>query len=470
MLFSSVTFLYLFLPSVLFFYFIIFYRSRMWKNIFLFFASLFFYAWGEPKFVLVMGVSIIANWFFGKCIDRNRSRKKITRVILIADIVFNIAILYIFKYLSFTSYICFRLTGNYLNIPKIALPIGISFFTFQAISYVIDVYRGEAEAQNNAFRVGLYISFFPQLIAGPIVRYKTIADDIQNRRETLEDFTEGFLRFIIGLSKKVLLANNFALLADGAFDCAAASIPLSVGYAWLGAIAYTFQIFYDFSGYSDMAIGLGSMFGFHFQENFYYPYISTSISEFWRRWHISLGTWFRDYLYIPLGGSKNGLSKTIRNLFIVWLLTGLWHGASMTFVVWGLMYFVLIATEKLTAFENRKIFPVVCWIYTMFFVILGWVIFRASSLKIALFYLRSLFGLNGNSLIDGLFQGYFTQNLSLLAIGAIFSIPIIPILREKTRNSLFWNVLRTGMMILLFALSIASLISDSYNPFIYFQF
>ena len=336
MLFSSTKFLYLFLPAVLFFYFVVFRKSRCLQNIFLLFASLFFYACGEPKFVLVMIVSIIANWFLGLMIDKKRDNKKLRKFFLCLDIIFNLAILFIFKYLMFAGNVIEIISGTDLSVPEIALPIGISFFTFQAMSYVIDVYKCKNEVQKNILYVGLYISFFPQLIAGPIVRYETIADQIINRKETFNDVADGFVRFIIGLSKIVLLANSFSMIANQSFDTVNNGDSISVLFGWLGAIAYTLQIFFDFSGYSDMAVGLGRMFGFRFPENFDYPYISSSITEFWRRWHISLGTWFRDYLYFPLGGSRCSKARNILNLFIVWFLTGLWHGADFTFIVWGL--------------------------------------------------------------------------------------------------------------------------------------
>ena len=301
MLFSSTIFIYLFLPLVLFFNFIVFKKSRLLQNINLLFASLFFYAWGEPKYVFLMIGSIIVNWFFGLMVSKKRDSHKLCRLFIVLDVMFNLGVLFVFKYLTFTGNIIDSLFGVHLPIPNIALPIGISFFTFQAMSYVIDVYRQKGEVQTNILYVGLYISFFPQLIAGPIVRYETIADEIKNRKETLNDFFDGFARFVVGLSKKVLLANCFAILADNAFDASKNGDNISVMFGWLGALAYTLQIFFDFCGYSDMAIGLGRMFGFHFLENFDYPYISTSITEFWRRWHMSLGTWFRDYLYIPLG-------------------------------------------------------------------------------------------------------------------------------------------------------------------------
>ena len=304
MLFSSTTFLYLFFPIVIIIYYTILRTSRLLQNVFLLGASLAFYAWGEPKFVFVLMVSISVNWLLGLIIDKNRENKTAAKLIVGIDIAFNLGLLFVFKYLTYTGSLLQSIAGIDLHVPKITLPIGISFFTFQAMSYVIDVYRQTGEVQTNLLYVGLYISFFPQLIAGPIVRYETIADEIKNRKESLTDFFDGFARFVVGLSKKVLLANSFAILADRVFDAARAGDSISVLFGWLGAVAYSFQIFYDFSGYSDMAIGMGRMFGFHFLENFNYPYISTSITGFWRRWHISLGTWFRDYLYIPLGGSR----------------------------------------------------------------------------------------------------------------------------------------------------------------------
>ena len=472
MLFSSTTFLYLFLPTVIFFNFVVFRKSRLLQNIFLLFASLFFYAWGEPVFVLVMIASIIVNWLLGLCISKKRENKIVSYFIIVFDLVFNLGLLYVFKYLAFTCRVIGDLFNAQLPIPEIALPIGISFFTFQAMSYVLDVYRRKGEVQKNILYVGLYISFFPQLIAGPIVRYETIADQIKNRRETLDDFFDGFARFVMGLSKKVLLANSFAVLADHSFAAVESGESISVMFGWLGAVGYTLQIFFDFSGYSDMAIGLGRMFGFHFLENFDYPYISKSITEFWRRWHISLGTWFRDYLYIPLGGSRCGKARNILNLFIVWSLTGLWHGANFTFIVWGLMFFVLLVIEKLTGLHKKsgKALNVFKWLYTILFVVLGWVLFRANSLSDAFVYIRSMFGLAGNVFADGMFTGWFTQNIILLVIGAVLCTPLFRYLSNKTKSSNVIGFVKASGLICLFVLSVASLVSNSYNPFIYFNF
>ena len=470
MLFSSSVFIYLFLPITLFGYFVVFRKSRKCQNIFLLFVSLFFYAWGEPKFVLIMLLSIFMNWLFGVLV--NKENKKIGKIIVGCTVVFNLAILFVFKYLMFSMEVVTEIFNINMKIPNIALPIGISFFTFQAMSYVIDVYRGCGQVQKNILNVGLYISFFPQLIAGPIVRYETIADQIENRRETLNDFADGFGRFIIGLSKKVLLANNFAVVADELFDSLAGGTGISVASAWLGAICYTLQIFFDFSGYSDMAIGLGKMFGFHFLENFNYPYISKSVSEFWRRWHISLGTWFRDYVYIPLGGSRVNKPRLVFNLFVVWFLTGVWHGANWTFITWGLMYFVLLAIEKLTVFgkllEKAKVFN---WIYTILFVVCGWVLFRANSITDAFIYLKSMFGISSNAFCDETFKQFFLQIFVYLVCGILFSFPFIAKVSKKIKKySLFYDVTYIIVMIVLLVASVSNIVSDSYNPFIYFNF
>ena len=472
MLFSSTTFIYLFLPAVLLGYYVLFRWSRNLQNIFLLIASLLFYAWGEPKFVLIMMASILLNWLLGLLVNRFKKNKPLCKGLVAVDVVLNLSLLFVFKYLGFTCRTVNSLLGAGWNIPSIALPIGISFFTFQAMSYVIDVYREKGAVQKNLLCVGLYIAFFPQLIAGPIVRYETVADEILHRKETADDFFDGFARFVVGLAKKVLLSNTFAFLADQAFNSAVTGEVLSVGFSWLGALAYTLQIFFDFGGYSDMAIGLGRMFGFHFLENFNYPYISTSITEFWRRWHMSLGTWFRDYVYIPLGGSRVSKPRQIFNLFVVWFLTGVWHGANFTFILWGLMYFVLLVIEKFTGWYKTKgkFLTVVKWFYTIIFVILGWVLFRAETVADALHYLRSMFGLGGASLIDGMFTGYLKQNLVLLVVGIILCTPIIPALKRKYGSTLIWNILSVVGLTFLFLLSVASLVSSSYNPFIYFNF
>ena len=396
------------------------------------------------------------------------------RLIIALTVIANLSILFIYKYLNFTAGIIENLTGADFGIPQIALPIGISFFTFQAMSYVLDVYRDKGAVQKNILNVGLYISFFPQLIAGPIVRYETVAEEILNRKETLDDFFNGFARFIYGFAKKVLLSNNFALVADMAFDSARDGNELSVAFSWLGAIAYTLQIFFDFGGYSDMAIGLGRMFGFHFLENFNYPYISRSITEFWRRWHMSLGTWFRDYVYFPLGGSRVNKPRLILNLFTVWFLTGLWHGANWTFIVWGLMYFVLLVIEKLTGFyqKDKTIFSkILLSIYTLFFVIMGWVVFRAESMTDAINYIQTMFGFGASSFVDPLFLQCLQQLSVWLVIGIVLSTPIVPYLKKKLpQNNIVLDILYIVFMVVIFVIATSSIVSSSYNPFIYFNF
>ena len=445
------------------------------QNVFLLLASLGFYAWGEPWFVLIMLASIVGNWIFGMLVDKARTSKAKSRAVILIMLAFNIAIIFVFKYLMFTLKTINAIAGTDISVPQIALPIGISFFTFQAISYVIDVYREKGEMQKNLLNVGLYIAFFPQLIAGPIVRYETISDQIMGRRESYEDFSRGVCRFIVGLSKKVLLANNFAVVADQSFAFSAAD-NCSVAFAWLGAIAYTLQIYFDFSGYSDMAIGLGAMFGFHFPENFNYPYISKSVAEFWRRWHISLGSWFRDYVYFPLGGSRvKSKARLVFNLFIVWLLTGIWHGANFTFIAWGLIYFVLISLEKLTNFEKRSVNSAVRYIYTMFFVVIGWVFFRADSIVEGIGVVGKMFGAGASGLTDANFTVFMKENIWYFIFGIVFSTPIAKKLgeyvSEKTGGSnpliavLYSVCLTAGMLV-----SLSYLIKGAYNPFIYFNF
>lgn len=465
MLFSSTIFLFLFLPAVLFCYYVLFKKSRLLQNILLTAASLLFYAWGEPKFVFVMIGSILANWFFALLIDKNRGSKTVSRLFIVLTLCVNFGIMFIFKYLMFTLENVNSLFGTSIAVPQIVLPIGISFFTFQAVSYVIDVYRKDGELQKNPLNVALYISFFPQLIAGPIVRYQTVADQIKHRKESFSDFSQGVCRFIIGLSKKLLLANVMAIIADQTFGSGANSVVT----AWVGALAYTFQIYFDFSGYSDMAIGLGKMFGFHFLENFDYPYISSSITEFWRRWHISLGTWFRDYVYFPMGGSRvKSKGRLVFNLFVVWLLTGIWHGANWTFIVWGLMYFLLLALEKMTGFAKKL--GRFSHIYTMLFVILGWVIFRAESLGEAITYIGNMFGVGGAGFFDDTAYFLLAENRFALVFAAIFSLPVTKWLHSKFDGKKIAAVVYPVAILSLLVISVTYLVKGGYNPFIYFNF
>ena len=469
MLFSSSVFLFFFLPAVLLVYFLL---PRKWlpvKNVFLLLASLLFYAWGEPKFVLVMLLSIGANYLFGLLVDKYRDKKPAARLVLVLMLVFNLSVIFINKYLMFFLTNLNALFSLQLAVPDIPLPIGISFFTFQSISYVLDIYRQKGEVQKNPLNVGLYISFFPQLIAGPIVRYQTVAEQIKYRRETWEDFTRGACRFIRGLSKKVLLSNTLAVVADAAFGFQ----DPSVTFAWLGAIAYTLQIFFDFSGYSDMAIGMGWMFGFHFDENFNYPYISKSVSEFWRRWHISLGTWFRDYVYFPLGGSRvKSKGRLAFNLFVVWFLTGVWHGANWTFILWGLYFFVLLAAEKLTGFgkflERHK--PVGL-LYALLAALFGWVLFRAPDLSSALAYLGSMLGLSGAPFLSAQTALYLPENWLFFGAAILFCMPVGDWLKRKfpTLERIYGYVYPLCYMVL-FLLSVAYIVKGTYNPFIYFNF
>ncbi len=474
MLFSSTVFLFFFLPIVLFGYYVLFKKSRMLQNIFLLTSSLVFYAWGEPKFVLIMILSVVMNWLFGLLVDRFRDKKKKAYAVIAAAAVFNIGLLFIFKYLVFTLKNINALFSADIAVPDIALPIGISFFTFQAFSYVIDVYRGDGEMQKNPLNVGLYISFFPQLIAGPIVRYRTVADEIKNRKETLSDFTYGVTRFMTGFIKKAILANTMAVVADAAFD---STETLSVSFAWLGAIAYSFQIYYDFSGYSDMGIGLGRMFGFHFLENFDYPYKSCSITEFWRRWHISLGTWFRDYVYFTLGGSRvESKLRLVFNLFVVWMLTGIWHGANWTFILWGFMYFVLLTAEKLTGFAKKeKTIKPLRYIYTMLFVVLGWVLFRAKDLSSAFIYLKSMFALSGNDFLSENSVVYLKNYAVILIICAVFSLPFAKYVSKKysalgERAKTVSGVIYQIALFAAFLIAVSYIVKGTYNPFIYFNF
>ncbi len=442
----------------------------MGQNIMLLIASLIFYAWGEPKYVLIMIASIIDNYALGLLVDKVRHRKALSRLVIALTAVLNLSVLFIFKYLMFTVDNINSIAGLNLSVPNIALPIGISFFTFQAMSYVIDVYREKGEAQKNPLNVGLYISFFPQLIAGPIVRYETVAYQIKHRVETFDNFSTGVVRFIIGLAKKVLLANTMGVVADYSFDMP--NSELTVVMAWIGAIAYSLQIFFDFSGYSDMAIGLGKMFGFDFLENFDYPYISKSITEFWRRWHMSLGTWFRDYVYFPLGGSRvKSKVRLVFNLFVVWSLTGIWHGANWTFLCWGLMYFVLLVIEKLTGWEKK--YPdkmiVLRRIYTLFFVLMGWVLFRADSITEAWAYICTMFG-NGTLINDSTI--YYAMNYFVYFLIAILvSTPIFKnfSLKIKGTNPVAYVVSSVGLLALL-VVSVSYIVKGAYNPFIYFNF
>ena len=470
MVFSSILFITRFLPLVLAIYFIVPKRIR---NLVLFLSSILFYAWGEPVYILLMCFTITVDYVFGIIIDKQISadKKNKAKVSLVAAVAINLLLLGYFKYANFTIDTINSLTGAGIAAIKLALPIGISFYTFQSLSYVIDVYRGDTKVQKNILDFGTYVTLFPQLIAGPIVRYRTVAEEMQGRVENRADFARGISRFIFGLGKKVLLANNAGLLWDSVNTLTASE--MSVGSFWLGILAYTFQIYFDFSGYSDMAIGMGLMFGFHFDENFNYPYMAKSITEFWRRWHISLSTWFKEYVYIPLGGNRAGLAKQIRNIVIVWMLTGFWHGASWNFVAWGLYYGVILIFEKVFLLKIIEKMPkVVRHLYTMFLVIIGWVLFSFDSFKKGAEFIAGMFGLGGYSVINKEFIYLLLNNLVLLVVLAIASTDVPKRCIEKltAKNNAALKVLGIITLEVILGICVAYLVASTYNPFLYFRF
>ena len=476
MLFSSGIFLFWFLPITVAIYYLL--PHRILKNSWLFFVSIFFYGYGEPLFVLLMLSSIGFNYLMGLGIHCFQSSKKTQQFILWFMVIGNLSLFYVFKYLDFSIVNANALLGTSYPLRKITLPIGISFFTFQAMSYVLDIYRNPEEnpVQKNPFLVGLYVSLFPQLIAGPIVRYETVAKEMKERHETWSDFSEGTVRFLVGFLKKVLLANNMAIVADVAFSSPASDLGMS--FAWLGAICYTLQIYFDFSGYSDMAIGIGKIFGFHFLENFNYPYAATSITDFWRRWHISLSSWFRDYVYIPLGGNRVGKTRQFVNLFVVWLLTGIWHGANWTFILWGMYYFVWLSFEKFLLPKEwkqkleRSIFG---HLYVMVLVTIGWVIFRADTLSYAMEYLGAMFSFGTIGIVSGRSLFYVREYGLVFVMSIVASVPIFSSLEQwaESRNwklQLGYHSVVMVVISVLFYGAVVSIVKGSYNPFIYFNF
>jgi len=474
MLFTSNIFLFLFLPLTLAGYFLL---HKPYRNTFLLLMSLGFYAWGEPKFAIVMVSSILFNYACAMGIHYAGGRAALRKALLAFCIVANLGLLFVYKYLDFFISNVNRF-GLSIPLQKILLPIGISFFTFQAMSYVIDVYRGDVAVQKKPQHVGLYIAFFPQLVAGPIVRYKDIEAQIITREVTFDRFSAGVQRFLVGFIKKVLLANNLALIADAAF--ALPDAERSVAYAWTGAIAYSLQILFDFAGYSDMAIGLGKMFGFTFLENFNYPYISKSISEFWRRWHMSLGQWFRDYVYFPLGGSRvKSAARVVFNLFVVWLLTGIWHGASWNFITWGLLYFVLIALEKVTGYPDKFKSAAAKTAYrafTLLSVLLGWVLFRADGGAAALQYGLSMLGLAGNTISCGNMVMTLREYWPYLLFGLLCSTQLFKNAAARLSRSVSpvirvaYSVGSVAAYAFGFLWAVSFLILGAHNPFIYFNF
>lgn len=467
MLFSSIPFLYYFLPCVLFFYFI---APKRLKNSVLLLASLFFYFWGEPKYIFLMLISIFSGYLHGILIDHFRHTKA-AKIFLISSIIVNLAFLCWFKYADFFISNFNAVFGLSIPLLKIALPIGISFYTFQILSYTIDVYRGQAAVQKNFLSLATYIALFPQLIAGPIVRYVDVAKDLENRTSSFAMISDGIRRFVIGLSKKVLIANVAGELCDVFRACEEKSIL----FYWIYAISFCLHVYFDFSGYSDMAIGLGKIFGFHFLENFNYPYISKSITEFWRRWHISLGSWFRDYVYIPLGGNRVKKGRWIFNILIVWLLTGFWHGAAWTFIIWGLFFAVLLTLEKLWLGKYLKNFPTAFQhLYVLFFVILSFVIFNANSLSQSFSDLSYMFGFGSLPLVTAQTLYYLRSYAVLLIIAVIGATPMVKQcvfrVRQHTIGLKVINLLEPIVLMSLLVMVTAYLVDGSFNPFLYFRF
>ncbi len=461
MVFSSLPFLFFYLPVVLLIYKL---SPLKLRNLFLLLASLFFYGWGEPIYIFIMFLSIIVDYTHGMLVERWRDDDKKARMAVASSVFFNLLILVFFKYYDFLAGSINAVTGLSLPLLGIPLPIGISFYTFQTMSYTIDVYRKDAPVQKNIITFGAFVTLFPQLIAGPIIQYKSVAEQLVSRREDLEKFVSGVQRFCVGAAKKVLLANAIGQL----WDLSLASEQLTVVGGWLGLIAYAFQIYFDFSGYSDMAIGLGKMFGFDFIENFNYPYISRSIVEFWKRWHISLTDWFRQYVYFPLGGNRVSRAKWIRNIFIVWLLTGIWHGAGWNFLLWGLYYALFMLAERLFIGEWLKKLPVVLQhIYAMVVVLIGWALFAVEKMDHLLRYLVTCFG--GAQFFDA---ETFYNLVSYLPMLAILTVAATP-LGKKLWNRLSERtqlILTPVLMLAALILCTASLVDASYNPFLYFRF
>jgi len=462
--FSSLVFMFAYLPITLLAYYLV---PRQGRNIFLFIVNLIFYGWGEPKLVLLMVFNIFFNYIGGWLVDKYRADAKKKKLFLILTCVLDIGILAVFKYTGMITETLNMLP--FLNIPElqISLPIGISFYTFQTMSYVIDVYRDDAPVSKNFINFGTYVALFPQLIAGPIVRYRDVAEQLVNRRETLEMFTRGVKLFMVGLAKKVIIANTMGTLTTNIF---ATTDENGVVGTWVGMIAYTFQIYFDFSGYSDMACGLGNMMGFEFLKNFNYPYIAKSITDFWRRWHISLSTWFKEYVYIPLGGNRKGVKRQILNLLIVWGLTGLWHGAAYNFVLWGLYYGLLLILEKFVLKKYLDRLPsFVQHIYTLFIIIIGWGLFYFTDVGQLGEFMVDLFNF-GNGICGNQAFNLIMSNLPMLIIAAVASTPLAATLYTRFEHTRFMWILETLYCMGVLAVSTASLVNQSYNPFLYFRF
>lgn len=453
MLFNSLTFILIFLPLLLFCYFFV---NKKLKNYILLMFSIVFYAWGEPKFIFLILLSIIINYYFSIFISKSKKRKSL----FVISLLLNFFLLFVFKYFeSFVNFFELLFNRDFINL-NIMLPIGISFYTFQVVSYIIDVYKKNIKPADSVISLANYLLFFPQLIAGPIVRYEDINEQFIKRSHSVDNVCDGFRLFIIGLSKKVIISNSVGYIVDNIFI---ADTHIDMFAIILGMLSFTIQIYYDFSGYSDMAIGLAKMFGFHIKENFNYPYISKSISEFWRRWHISLGTWFKDYVYIPLGGSRVSKLKWIRNIFIVWILTGIWHGNTFNFVIWGVYFATLIVIEKLLDKFIKKMPDFVRWLVTFLFINIGFLIFRISDVSNYTYINRSF--------LDFIRNYYYLLNyVPYLILGYIFMFPVFPKIEKKLENNNLYLFIKDLILMLLFILCIFGIISNSYSPFIYFNF
>ncbi len=465
MLFTSISFLYYFLPASIIIYFI---TPKKYKNIILLIASLLFYFYGEPKYVFLMILEIIIAYIGAILIDKYKNQSK---NILIITLFIHVFLLIIFKYTDFIIQTINDISNANIKLLNIALPIGISFYTFQIISYIIDVYNGKVKVQRNIIKLATYVSLFPQLVAGPIVRYQTVEKELDNRVHSFNNFAYGIRRFSVGLAKKVLIANALGELCSKA----PATSEETVVFFWIFGISYMLQLYFDFSAYSDMAIGLGRIFGFHFPENFNYPYISKSITEFWRRWHISLSTWFKDYVYIPLGGNRVSRYKQIRNILIVWLLTGIWHGANWTFLIWGLLFGIILIIEKI--FLNKfmeKLPSFIRRIYVLFIVMILFIIFSSDNMSVALSNIKGLFGMNGEAFINDYTLHYLKSYLPVLIIALFGATPFIKILIDKLRKNKYINsiinILEPILIVMILVVVTSYLIDNSYNPFLYFRF
>ena len=465
MLFTSISFLCYFLPALIIIYFI---TPKKYKNIILLIASLLFYFYGEPKYVFLMVLEIIIAYIGAILIDKYKNQSK---SILIITLFIHVFLLIIFKYTDFIIQTINDISNANIKLLNIALPIGISFYTFQIISYIIDVYNGKVKVQRNIIKLATYVSLFPQLVAGPIVRYQTVEKELDNRTHSFNNFAYGIRRFSIGLAKKVLIANALGELCSKT----SATSEETVVFFWIFGISYMLQLYFDFSAYSDMAIGLGRIFGFHFPENFNYPYISKSITEFWRRWHISLSTWFKDYVYIPLGGNRVSRYKQIRNILIVWLLTGIWHGANWTFLIWGLLFGIILIIEKI--FLNKymeKLPSFIRRIYVLFIVMILFIIFSSDNMSVALSNIKGLFGMNGEAFINDYTLHYLKSYLPVLIIALFGATPFIKILIDKLRKNKYVNniinILEPILIVVILVVVTSYLIDNSYNPFLYFRF